>query len=545
MLMTIFRISLSKTWAVGSLLLILAAISLPICGGCSRVRYNSQSATLITEAYELMMQDTAVEAPSSKLNKVVALYKDHPDDVELCRDAATALRMLSSLHMTNRYDYRIAHQELAEARRLAESVGYNYELAAIFLGISNLYNVNAGEDNRLHDLCWQYQTLALDKACRSHNERVICSVGVNSVYLSLQRDTVEPYSEVWRKVLSYKFADDNMEAPCMKELVRGGIAFGKHDYIEAETHFNRVLAACANGIMKSRPRLPYQVRGMLLSTYAASGNIEKAVEFNRENIKQSKEHGYIDYTIYYLSWMKWLYDLTAQKDSADKYYGEYLRAKDEATHQHGLGSVETMDMQSEIDRLNERIHNAAKESWILSILSAAGVICTALAIWVFLLHRKRAKQNAAGVKLTDAVDNSNAIPATTEPSKERDLDVSDLNRLKSLYQRIEKLMDESDEICRPGFVVTDLAALLHTPPRTVSQAIRVCHNSSFPQLLNEKRIQKAVDIMNSPDSERFTIQSISETVGFKSRTHFIANFKKLRGITPSDYWQQLRKNAKG
>jgi AraC-like DNA-binding protein len=55
-------------------------------------------------------------------------------------------------------------------------------------------------------------------------------------------------------------------------------------------------------------------------------------------------------------------------------------------------------------------------------------------------------------------------------------------------------------------------------------------------LLNEYRIKEACRRLN--DTEHYgniTINGIASSVGFKTRTNFIAYFKRFTGLTPSEY----------
>ena len=68
--------------------------------------------------------------------------------------------------------------------------------------------------------------------------------------------------------------------------------------------------------------------------------------------------------------------------------------------------------------------------------------------------------------------------------------------------------------------------------------------SNFHQFLNGYRIREACRLMRVTDPASTTVEYISETVGFKSRTSFASLFKKTTGLTPSEYWKMARKEPK-
>jgi AraC-like DNA-binding protein len=59
---------------------------------------------------------------------------------------------------------------------------------------------------------------------------------------------------------------------------------------------------------------------------------------------------------------------------------------------------------------------------------------------------------------------------------------------------------------------------------------------NFNNLLNEFRVREACRRLAEDDIyTNYTIEAIAESIGFKSRSNFISTFKKLTGITPSEY----------
>jgi len=64
------------------------------------------------------------------------------------------------------------------------------------------------------------------------------------------------------------------------------------------------------------------------------------------------------------------------------------------------------------------------------------------------------------------------------------------------------------------------------------------------QLISEYRIKEACRRISDQDQYgRYTIEAIAASVGFKSRTNFSTNFKKVTGLTPSQYLREAQKTA--
>lgn len=67
------------------------------------------------------------------------------------------------------------------------------------------------------------------------------------------------------------------------------------------------------------------------------------------------------------------------------------------------------------------------------------------------------------------------------------------------------------------------------------------YGKNFKTLLNELRVQEASKMLDDFENYgNYTIQAISEDVGYKSSTSFILAFKRIVGMTPSVY-QKLAK----
>jgi len=78
----------------------------------------------------------------------------------------------------------------------------------------------------------------------------------------------------------------------------------------------------------------------------------------------------------------------------------------------------------------------------------------------------------------------------------------------------------------------------------VSRVINEVRGCNFNALLSEYRIKEACRRLN--DMAHYgnqTIEAIANGVGFRSRSHFSTNFKRLTGLTPTEYQRQARRNA--
>ena len=114
-----------------------------------------------------------------------------------------------------------------------------------------------------------------------------------------------------------------------------------------------------------------------------------------------------------------------------------------------------------------------------------------------------------------------------------------------LREKIELNMNNVDEICSFEFSQQKLADLCDSTYKNVSQVINESFGKSFIILLSEYRIHEACRRMN--DIEHYghlTIDAIGQSVGFKGRSGFLRAFKRVTGLTPSEYQALAREHKK-
>ena len=112
----------------------------------------------------------------------------------------------------------------------------------------------------------------------------------------------------------------------------------------------------------------------------------------------------------------------------------------------------------------------------------------------------------------------------------------------SLLDKIYQQMDDVDFICQQDLTVERLAQAVGSNEKYVSQTINESTNKNFNTLLNEYRIREICKrLADFHHYGNMTNETIAEGVGFKSRSHFIRTFKKVTGLTPSQY-QKIAKS---
>ncbi len=110
--------------------------------------------------------------------------------------------------------------------------------------------------------------------------------------------------------------------------------------------------------------------------------------------------------------------------------------------------------------------------------------------------------------------------------------------------RILAVMDETEEKFSADFSLERLAELVGISSRALSAVLNDSLGTSFRELLNQYRVREACKRLSDEQNYgHLTIEAISQSVGYKSRTSLVTAFKKETGLTPSDY-QRIARNTK-
>ncbi len=128
-----------------------------------------------------------------------------------------------------------------------------------------------------------------------------------------------------------------------------------------------------------------------------------------------------------------------------------------------------------------------------------------------------------------------AIPRSrlfiAEPQKK----LSDAQTYQVLGSRIQELLQKEEVFINTDLTVTSLAGKLKCPAYMVSRAINQYFNKSFSELIVEYRIKKAEQLLAADPQKSLTVEAIAFESGFNTLSAFYKSFKKMNGMTPSQY----------
>lgn len=106
------------------------------------------------------------------------------------------------------------------------------------------------------------------------------------------------------------------------------------------------------------------------------------------------------------------------------------------------------------------------------------------------------------------------------------------NIIEDIKQKI-LLIREKELFLNPNLTLDETAKELKISKHLLSQYLNERLGKSFTYFINEYRIEKAKELLQSQTN--YTIEGLGYDSGFNSKSSFFATFKKITGKTPSEY----------
>ena len=96
-------------------------------------------------------------------------------------------------------------------------------------------------------------------------------------------------------------------------------------------------------------------------------------------------------------------------------------------------------------------------------------------------------------------------------------------------------MSEAHVYRRCDLSLVDLATELQTTTHDLSRALNQSMQTSYHDMLARHRVADAGRRLRDPENDRFTIDAIAEASGFASRSAFYGTFRRITGMTPTEF----------
>jgi AraC-like DNA-binding protein len=106
-----------------------------------------------------------------------------------------------------------------------------------------------------------------------------------------------------------------------------------------------------------------------------------------------------------------------------------------------------------------------------------------------------------------------------------------------LIAQLTTLAKEKQFYKNPDVKLKDFSSEIHISPHKLSQLLNDNLGKSFASFINEYRIEESQKLLQ--ENNNYTLEAIGFESGFSSKSSFYATFKKVTGLTPSEYKKQF------
>lgn len=132
----------------------------------------------------------------------------------------------------------------------------------------------------------------------------------------------------------------------------------------------------------------------------------------------------------------------------------------------------------------------------------------------------------------------NHRPDEAQPARYAHSSLSEEDSL-DINQRLLCFMEQEKPYLENNLNLRGLAQELDVNANYLSQVINEQHGKNFFEFINSYRVNELKEMMNDPDNRQFTLLSMAFDCGFNSKTTFNTAFKRITGLTPSQYLKKV------
>ena len=145
--------------------------------------------------------------------------------------------------------------------------------------------------------------------------------------------------------------------------------------------------------------------------------------------------------------------------------------------------------------------------------------------------------NSQNATIEKSIQSTNEELKTTaiKDSNSSESDIQKFNKIKSQIEKKELFTN-------PKLNLRTLALELGVKEKELSRLINECGKINFYQFVNEYRIEKFKQLIQSSEFDQFTLLGLATEAGFSSKSTFYAAFKRFEGMSPKQYEKSVKKS---
>ena len=262
-----------------------------------------------------------------------------------------------------------------------------------------------------------------------------------------------------------------------------------------------------------------------------AGQGDQALAYGQQCLAMAQRLGDVELTGQAYSLLSEATELMGDATASELWHGRFLALNDSLFGMQRFFTLAAELQNYEIRRTDQHIDQlqglVSKQWFTIVAFSIVTIVFVLLIIFLVVALRKLRRTQqvlvAKNSRLIESEERSQLLRQHT-------------GHMDQLQQRIVEALDDPAVIATPELSLPMLAKRVGSNTKYVSQIVNDTFGCSFKALLNERRIQRACRLLT--DRERYgnlTIQAIYQEVGYSNAVSFIRAFKRINGMTPSEY----------
>ena len=540
------------------LIMLLASVMMRVANAYNVKQYNQwvkvSTEDLMRRGQDYLQNKGWVDSAMVCYSIVADRAQDNSLENKEIYQIARALNNLGYIYATYYYDFQKAYENLNKSMELSKLYGFDNNLAYSYLNMASIF------DNRnrlfandaLSTEALDNTKLAFDFAVKAQEWNVAVTSIYNMLEMIHNKTDFELIAPDLVRFKNLQLTDSVEMWQCTRMFCKATEAFQAGQYQQALNYYEKMLVE-AQKLTTNRQQCIIKAMQQKAAVLTVMHHYEEAISCLREVEHIALDHSMQSELIDNYRAMAQVYDAMGNQKMAEQLDYKFLKARDEFVQKSHAEMVEKSRFLDEMRRVNDQVAQIqAKHERAHQLLLMMSLIAAIILIAMVLLVRSNIKQRnyirhlyEKNVQLLDVkvsaeqpVSHSVGKQEDSAPKYQNQLDQESKDRL---FERIKNVMDDIAIICKPDFSLQQLAIQVGSNYKYVSQVVNERYGKSFKQVLNEQRVREACRILNDPNqSAHLTIEAIAANLGFNSRSNFTVTFKRITGISPSDFMKMAK-----
>lgn len=479
-----------------------------------------------------------------------SLVADHYND-NLCdsdnRMVAFALNNCGYISLFFQSDYSRSYSYLVKAKDFCKCHNVSSAMPVVMQNLGNLYlayGSQTGEEKNLA-IAADYYRQSVDAAAKVHDWDIMLSSYINMTELCWRRN-----SDCDTPSLQVRLPMDSVPDSEVKHYVQlmnqSAECARKGKYLQAVQLLRKQLSTVSH--LDNAEQYHYTTYFLMASQFRRQEQGDSAIACLSDALAVARKHRSIETQTNVYKELEKIYREKGKTDSATACHYKYLDCKDSLLYKSHLASVNEMHLGHEVELASKKIEEISTQRRIQTVIIVAVAVIAVVTLSLLYIIYKRNRtlrernrtlyeRNVELLKREEELRTSRTRRTTDEKTEQQSCDImSNDDKQILLRQRIQAVLDDVPTITEGTFSLSKLAEKVGSNTTYVSHAVNDVYGKNLSMVLSELRIKEACRRINDPGKYgQYTLETISTSVGFKSRSTFLTAFKRVTGLLPSEY----------